>query len=161
MGRKTWVKPMTLVQKFEANETVANNCFLIACQSNVGNPSNPPAPEFGWKKKEGHYTDYDGPLETCTMPSKFSHGNCYIASNNIFNIDGGNISFVRENGGASGDYYGVDSWTDVDKNNKVSVGDIVYWHNSDIKSGFFYRYGDRWNHWGEVQAVNPEKPCQS
>lgn len=160
MERKNWVKPMTLVQKFEANETVANNCFLIACQSNVGNPNNPPAPEFGWEKKEGRYTSYGIGGETYWQtPSEFGHGNCYIASNNIFNIDGGNISFVRENGGASGDFYGVDSWTDVDGDKKVSEGDIVYWYNTSI--GSFWRAGDRWNHWGEVKAVNPDKPCQS
>lgn len=33
MERKTWVKPMTLVQKFEANETVAaTQCWYINCE---------------------------------------------------------------------------------------------------------------------------------
>lgn len=32
MERKTWVKPMTLVQKFEANEPVAaESCWKISC----------------------------------------------------------------------------------------------------------------------------------
>lgn len=161
MKRTTWVKPMTLVQQFEANETVANNCFSIACQSNVGNPNNPPAPKFGWKKEEGRYTSYsdDGGVYW-EKPSGFAHGNCYTASNNVFNIDGGNISFVREIGGASGEYRGVDSWTDVDGDKKVSDGDIVYWYNTSIGEHVVLA-GDRWNHWGEVKAVDPGNPNRS
>lgn len=38
MGRKTWVKPMTLVQKFEANESVAadTQCWYVACEYKYG-----------------------------------------------------------------------------------------------------------------------------
>lgn len=34
MGRTTWVKPMTVVQKFEANESVAadTQCWRVACE---------------------------------------------------------------------------------------------------------------------------------
>ena len=36
MAKKTWVKPMTLVQKFEANETVAA-CWGVACNTGAAN----------------------------------------------------------------------------------------------------------------------------
>lgn len=33
MGKKTWVKPVTLVQKFEANESVAADpCWHVTCE---------------------------------------------------------------------------------------------------------------------------------
>lgn len=161
MERKNWVKPMTLVQKFEANETVANNCFLIACESKATHDTDSNAPGNLWKKPEGHYLSGYGwdSAHYVGKPDEFGHGNCQTASNNIFNIDGGNISFEREINGASGDFYGVDGWSDEDQNDVISVGDIVYWYNTDISK--IWRVGDRWNHWGHVVAVDPNHPCQS
>lgn len=162
MVRAAWVKPMTLVQKFEANETVAANtqCFLIGCESNASSSQGPGSPEFGWNKEEGSYTSYDIFGEVYWgKPDGFAHGTCHTASNNVFSIDGGNIKFIEETNGAN-NIVGLDSWTDVDNNNVVSVGDVVYWYTSDIGRSVV-RAGWRWNHWGHVEAVDPVHPNRS
>ena len=159
MVRSAWVKPMTLVQKFEANEAVANNCFLIACESKATNSTGSGAPGDLWNEGEGYYSAYDSPFQT--GPNKhpsFKHENCGTASNNVFNINGGSIEFVQEIGGADG-LHGVDGWSDEDHNDVISDGDIVYWHSSNLSGP--WSAGTRWNHWGTVTAVDPNYPNRS
>lgn len=47
MAKKTWVQPMTLVQKFEANETVAaEQCWYVGC--NTGWANSIEREQFTW-----------------------------------------------------------------------------------------------------------------
>lgn len=59
MVRSAWVKPMTLVQKFEANEAVAaETCWYVECEGNYTGELL----AHGACKKKGNYTfkDTDG-----------------------------------------------------------------------------------------------------
>lgn len=59
MVRATWVKPMTLVQKFEANEAVAaETCWYVECEGNYTGQLL----AHGACGKKGNYTfkDTDG-----------------------------------------------------------------------------------------------------
>lgn len=50
---------------------------------------------------------------------------------------------------------GIDSWTDTNGNNKLDVGEVIYWHtlSNDGKR--------RWNHCGTLQQADPDRPNHS
>lgn len=153
MERKTWVMPMTLVQKFEANETVAaTQCFAIKCVQNTYRSQWNPAfdyntvsnaPENPWHQSE-----------STGIPGFNHEGTCHTnPEKNIFQVDGSSIVFISEDGLPGG----LDAWIDVDNNDTVNEGDRIYWH-TDGKMGL---QSATWNHWGEVASVDPSRPLHS
>lgn len=158
MKRKTWVMPMTLVQKFEANETVAAaQCYSIACKNNTymnvawdkNEVSN--APENGWNGNEGRLQSPWG------LKEGFNHnGACRDARNNVFRVDGDNIEFLLEHSSQGDISGGFDSWVDTG-NDGFGAGDRVYWHTTGEQA----LVPMRWNHWGEVVNVDPSRPLHS
>lgn len=143
MSKKLWIQPMTLVQKFEANETVASQCFQIKCESyttyydmvDESNPEDYPK----WESGQNH----GGAIW-------FAHNKCHEFGDTVLEYGDDYVSFVSEKGGNPGH---VDSWIDVNKNNKVDVGDRVYWYT---KQALY-----KWNHWGTIASVDPIHPNRS
>ena len=159
MGRKTWVMPMTVVQKFEANEAVAaTQCFQVACESDTtvshnGNPGDPCAPMQPWEKREGNYNLFGWFMGYAT----FYHDNCKTASNNIFRVEDGKFTYIDETGGSASDG-GFTHWEDVNNNNIVDSKDVLYWWNQgNTSSG----QPTVWNHWGYVTTTDPKHPLRS
>ena len=160
MGRTTWVKPMTLVQKFEANEAVAaTQCFQVACQSDTtishnGNPGDPCAPMQPWEKREGNYNLFGWFMGYAS----FYHDNCLAASNNVFNVENGNIiTYIDESGGSATEG-GFTHWQDVNENKVVDSGDVLYWWNQGNTSA---GQPTVWNHWGTVITQDSSRPLHS
>lgn len=160
MERKTWAKPMTLVQKFEANETVAaNSCFLIACKSDAtyshGGIGDTCAPQpAAWTHPEGYF---DSAAIEGDKHLWFSHSNCRDASRNIFRISGNEITYLYEAGGIA-DRGGVDGWKDMNDDGKLGAGDVVYWYGINDET---WTTGTRWNHWGNLEAIDPNRKNMS
>lgn len=163
MGRKTWVKPMTLVQKFEANEAVAaTQCYEIACESDVNywnqglsDPIKINAPRFGWCSNEG-FSNGDNAGKGRNLPMDFNHDNeCKIASKNIFRVEGNEIEFLGEYS-AGGFISGAVCGKDLGADGVLGAGDIIYWHTD---GGAFNSI--RWNHWGRLQPISNDHPLRS
>lgn len=161
MGRKTWVKPMTLVQKFEANEPVAAaNCYSVACSNDTycddhwlwinKTETNSPYGNL-WVKKEG---TVDGGLGA-SLPLGFNHkGTCSHAENNTFRIDGMSVEFINEI--QDGDILsgGFDNKVDVNNDGVIGPGDVIYWHTTVSPA-------IRYNHWGYVEPLDLSRPNHS
>lgn len=152
MGRKTWVKPMTLVQKFEANEAVAaEQCFQVVCQSqttcyNYSATMNPDEGFNPWHQKEAFHLD----------PVNGKHDGCKKESDNVFYFDGEHLSFY----GNSGQVGNGEIDTIIDANNSGILGDAgdrVYWHTTEKIGAFTFV----WNHWGKIDALVPGHPLRS
>lgn len=154
MERKNWIKPMTLVQKFEANEAVAL-CWEVACKNdtyydglawNTKKDSNAPRDEWHfWKHSESINGEF--------IP--FEHSDCNTASNNLFAEDNGNIIFKGEV--AHDVRGGFEGWVDVDGSESITPKDRIYWYSQKKVGLIWYT----WNHWGEVSAVNIDHPNRS
>lgn len=166
MGRKTWVKPMTLVQKFEANEPVAaiGQCYQILCKSDAKAGffviTDSGAPEYHWSRKEGYF---DSVSIEGGFRASFKHDQCKkSASNNVFNVDVTNpsnpiITYVTEVGG-NADEGAFEHWLDYSGDGKFGQGDIIYWTNVIKETP---TTGMRYNHWGEVASVDSSRPLHS
>lgn len=157
MERKTWVKPMTLVQKFEANEAVAaDQCFEISCGSNTrggafgtikGSPDNPIEDGWPWKNRENFIGLVD---------DKASHKGCKDPSDNIFNFDGTTLTFYGNSGQVGNGE--IDDIIDANKDGiEGNAGDRVYWHTTEDYLGQTML----WNHWGTLVAISDGHPLRS
>lgn len=161
MGRKTWVKPMTLVQQFEANEAVAaEQCYGVACVSKteyktpVWESIIDESPHgWHWERNNGSGDGLNGGLKS-DLPGGCHHrGACSHAENNIFRIDGMNVVFVEENQSGNALDGGWDDSLDLNNNGVIDKGDVIYWHTTKDT----YRY----NHYGYVDALDPSRPLHS
>lgn len=147
MVREAWVKPMTLVQKFEANEAVTA-CLQVACKSGTYG-------EYQWyggievKGKTYHPAELDGQnpwgrgealgTTAFTMTSHDERG-CHDASNSGVVIDSnGVISFT---GNAR-----LCSHKDSDGDGLADVGERIYWYE-DYKD---LSIDINFNHWGTIE----------
>lgn len=141
MVRATWVKPMTLVQKFEANEAVTA-CLQIVCQSDTycsgqihhGEDHSPADDSPKWETGE----DY----KSSAMYN--AHSACKTPSNNSFSFDTGVAVFTGDGG--------IDSI--IDASNDGIYGnedDRVYWHSTVPNRVMFWDVYVKLNHWGTVE----------
>lgn len=163
MGRTTWVKPMTLVQKFEANEPVAATglCFEIECESDTrggafgsikGETNHPEEDGWPWKNSE-----YFAGLIGSSIDKKATHDGCHTASNNIFHFDGTTLTFVGDSGEIGNGM--IDDIIDANNSGiKGDAGDRVYWHTTEP-----YVAGQTmlWNHWGYLRPISTDHPLRS
>lgn len=163
MGRTTWVKPMTLVQKFEANEPVAAaECYEIACESTVKYDfgaaiTNKDIPYNGpngmmWGAHEGYIEGNIGKVSS--LPPSFEHNKngCKTASHNVFRIEGNEITFLLEYNGDR-EITGDVDWRDLGSDGVLGTGDVVYWYTE--------KGAVRWNHWGRLQPISNDHPLRS
>lgn len=148
MFRSAWVKPMTLVQKFEANEAVTA-CLQVTCKSDTyGEYSWFPA-GFEIKGLTNHPAESDGQNpwgrdewlgSIATNEWAHSNNRCKDPNNSgVIISDDGHISF------SDGCWLALH--VDSDGDNLADVGERIYWC-ADQKSGI-YTY--KLNHWGTVE----------
>lgn len=136
--KKQWMEPRILVQAFAPNEYVST-CWKVACSNNTTKDHQQSNAPYGdlWSNPEG---PYDNP---------FSHeGDCSKAENNYFSVNANNdIVFEFEKSSEQGNLTGgYDAWVDVNENDKVDTGDVIYWFTQNLVRV--------WNHWGYVQSVD-------
>lgn len=148
MVREAWVKPMTLVQKFEANEAIAAEpCWDVICKSNgyhkwpdgtvkTNNANHP--------EKWGSYEEF---LGTPGTTNDSGHYNCDDAGHNQFSFDinSGTVTFLGENGGSSD---GVVTGVYDNGDGVLGLGDEVYWVTQGY-NGLAVRVLT-WTHWGVI-----------
>lgn len=134
MGRTTWVKPMTLVQKFEANEPVAadTQCWYVACEYKWG------APGLGGDGLEAH-TD------------------CHDASNQVLidNTGDGIPDIMKEVN------HNVECilYSDSSYNNRINPSDIDPTSGATI---YWISYlGVPYHHHGTIQQASTDHPNRS
>ena len=131
MGRTTWVKPMTLVHEFEANEAVAaTQCWRVACE------------------RPGGYF-HKGLLEI--------HNPCKdIDSQWLYDEDGdGSPDKMIELGhDEECTVYADENYTQLLPLEEIipTSGMTIYWINS---------YGMKYHHKGTVQPASEEHPNRS
>lgn len=155
MERKTWVKPMTLVQKFEANETVAaQQCYGIRCNINAANDLEgdkwPQNPSFGWGQV--WHTD-----EGCGAEN----------SHVLIDTNGDKIADIMREESGKGNY-ACNLFTNADYNQPAAgvpleAGTTVYWTTivSEQQWGWGV-WGDRtYHHQGTVTQTVPGHPNRS
>lgn len=154
MERKTWAKPMTLVQKFEANETVAaTQCYRVACDvSDSATWENALGTyDFGWE-----YYDY-----------KVWHDNkgCQNINNQYIQVTNGTVQMIENSAEVrSCVFYTDDKYATQTANPILAAGEYVYWTTSKQIEGRFLWSKDKtaiWHHKGEIQLAAPNHPNQS
>ena len=140
---KKWEKPVTVVEKFEANEYVAA-CFKLAC----GRGSDPSLP-YGAYWERGERGDVShSPIGT---PNTCGDAN----ANRVITDDGGFFQSVGDLNGEQGWLNGgLDYVLQRDGNGTVDPNDVIFWHTNASD-------GRRWNHWGIVQQEDPNHPNHS
>lgn len=146
MMKKMWNEPSIMVQEFEPNEYVAA-CYQLACQRG---PSNILTYGSYWQRDEQGNVSHSaaGTPDTCADPS----------ANRVITSDGGTFSSIGELNGEQGWLNGgLDYIMQMDGNNTVDPGDVIFWH-TEAGSGWNKR---RWNHWGVVQQEDPNHPNHS
>lgn len=146
MVRATWVKPMTLVQKFEANEAVTS-CLQLVCKSetygnnawSVNGKTNHPATIDGedpWGRPE-----YLGTYSVFHAEKYHTKDICHVAGNDGIILENGTIEFT-------GDRW-LAKHVDVNENGKVDAPDRVYWCENSGATSLY-----KWNHWGTVEMTS-------
>lgn len=133
MGRKTWVKPMTLVQKLEANESVAaTQCWNVACQRPWEKPH--------WWAGEGWY-DPPG----AEPVQEHSKNICGVITNQVLrDTDGDNVvdqMLEYGNGTKVCTLYADESYSTVISPSEVDPksGEVIYWTNEYLAQTYFHK----------------------
>lgn len=162
MERKTWVKPMTLVQKFEANETVAL-CWGVGCDTELANASN----SYDSTHPQWHPNDpahwYNGGKGY--LPR---HGTCGNSSNQYFKDTNGDsivdTLFERSANGAELQctIYSDGNYTTPIDASGVQPGDTIYW-TSTGSTGLQWLAPETatWHHVGTTFDTVPGHPNRS
>lgn len=146
MKKKMWREPSVEVQEFVPNEYVAA-CFKLACQRG---PENSLTYGSHWDSHERGDVSHSaiGTPNTCGDAS----------ANRVITDDGGVFQSVGEFNGEQGWLNGgLDEILQMDGNNTVDPGDVIFWHTN--ASGKFDNR--KWNHWGVVQQQDPSHPNHS
>lgn len=144
--KSRYMKPVLAVQNFVPNEYVAA-CFELACGR--GSDSSFPYGRY-WDDPERGDVSHSpiGTPNTCGD----------AGANRVITDDGGLFQSVGELNGEQGWLNGgLDYISQMDGNNTVDPGDVIFWHTE--ASG---RHDNRrWNHWGVVQQQDPDHPNHS
>lgn len=155
MERKTWVMPMTLVQKFEANETVSA-CWGVACNTTV---SNQYEKDHGneylqmWMPNYKYYISHDA--NDCG-----AIGNQYVIDEDLHDgvppvmyeyVDGNRLPCTF-----------TDSAFNPTQITTVTSGQTIYWITSqEIKDGWPWpSQTATWHHQGQA-VIDPRHPNRS
>lgn len=138
---KSWVKPVTEVQKFEANEYVAA-CWGVGCDVKWSND---------YEKRQG---DYDNGVT-------HSSAHCGNSSNQVIfddNNDGIADRMIETGTDGLGNLACRIYWDENYKNprsvSSVNIGDVIYWTTRAAD-------GRTWNHKGTVFATAEGHPNRS
>lgn len=146
MMKKNREMPKTVVQRFEPNEYVAA-CYMLACGR--GPEDNL---EYGshWESPE------QGNVSHSALGTRHTCGDA--SANRVITSEGGIFESVGELNGEQGWLNGgFDEILQMDGNNTVDPGDVIFWHTN--ASG--WNDNRKWNHWGVVQQQDPDHPNHS
>ena len=144
--KRAYKTPMACAEEFMPNEYVAA-CFKLACHRGS---EGQPYPSSYWKSGErGNVTHSPiGTPDTCGDAS----------ANRVITDDGGLFQSVGEFNGEQGWLNGgFDYVLQMDGNNTIDPGDVIFWHTNASGSGD----NRKWNHWGVVQQQDPNHPNHS
>lgn len=144
--KRAYETPVACAEEFMPNEYVAA-CFQLAC-GRGSDPSLPYGSHWGSSERGDVSHSTIGTPDTCGDAS----------ANRVITDDGGVFQSVGEYNGQQGWLNGgLDYILQMDGNNTVDPGDVIFWHTN--ASG----WGDRrkWNHWGVVQQQDPSHPNHS
>lgn len=138
---KSWVKPVTEVQKFEANEYVAA-CWGVGCDVNWSND---------YEKRQGDYGN--------GVTHDSAH--CGNSSNQVifdYNDDGTADAMIETGTDGLGNLnctiFSDPSYSQKRDVSTVKVGDVIYWTTQAAD-------GRTWNHMGTVFATAAGHPNRS
>ena len=138
---KSWVKPVTEVQKFEANEYVAA-CWGVGCDVSWSND---------YEKRQGDY--WNGVTH--------DSAHCGNSSNQVifdYNDDGTADAMIETGTDGLGDLnctiFSDPSYSQERDVSTVKVGDVIYWTTRAAD-------GRTWNHKGTVFATAAGHPNRS
>lgn len=130
MERKTWVMPMTLVQKFDANEVVAL-CWGVGCDTDLANASN----SYDSTHPQWHPDD-PGHVNNWGKGYLPRHGTCGNSSNQYFKDTNGDgaVDALYERA-ADGTELLCEIYSDASYTNTISVENVqpnstIYWTSS-------------------------------
>lgn len=147
MERKTWVMPMTLVQKFEANEAVSA-CWGVACDTETAN------------RWQGSYLPWWQPVSA----TKHSASECGDFTHQVLRDtnDDGTVDEMIEtrDGGLYCTLYSDDSYKQTISPSVVSpeTTEMIFWTTTkEVSPGIHYT----WHHRGTVEASDPKHPNRS
>lgn len=155
MGRKTWVKPMTLVQKFEANEAVAA-CWSVGCNTEAAN---------NYEKSIGKYEIWYAGIHMGDV--RHDAEDCGNSSNQfITDVAGDGIAPIMyetsEGQNLPCKFYTDGTYTtEVGSDFEVSPGQTVYWTTSGTFKWGLYKVDVDWHHQGRVEESYPGHPLRS
>lgn len=151
---KTWVKPMTLVQKFEANEAVAaQQCYGINCNIDVANAIEKERFKgngVSWRIAE-HSADGCGAYD----------------SHLIIDTDGNGVPDLMRESSGKGEFdctiYTDDSYTTSIDISQVSLepGTTIYWTTEDWLVGNLIGHNTVWHHQGTIYSTVEGHPNRS
>ena len=141
MERKTWVMPMTLVQKFEANETVAQ-CYYIGCDTGAANAWEERNHGW-WEIKPNHQSDECGNKYQQIFKDTDGDG----LPDKMFEERGSIWGTLEVTGVYSDENYSV-----IQDISKIQEGQRIYWIT---KAAYTY------HHQGNAVAVDDGHPNRS
>lgn len=155
MERKTWVKPMTLVQKFEANETVAA-CWSVGCSTGAADDYEKSIGNYdiwywGW-----HMGKVEHSIDGCGNPSHQFISD--VAGDGKAPI----MYEFTDNVRRDCKFYTDGTYkTEVSSDFEVSLGQTVYWTTSGVLESGLYKVPVDWHHQGTVNQTVPGHPNRS
>ena len=144
--KRKYERPIAYEEAFIADQYVVA-CYYLACERETRRdlviPSKWERPQYG--PDTSHANGYK--KNSCTDPSANR-----VVSDSGF-LHGSEVGeYNWKQGWITG---GIDSWTDTNGNNKLDVGEVIYWHtlSNDGKR--------RWNHCDTLQQADPDRPNHS
>lgn len=144
--KRVYENPVAYEESFVANEYVAA-CYYLACERGAKGVN--PYQQNKWGENE---------FGSDIRHERSMAGTCSDKTANRVISDTGFLKasqvgeYNKDQGWITG---GIDNWDDTNHNNKLDVGEIIYWHT--------YNSGKsrRWNHWGTLQQADPKHPNHS
>lgn len=156
MERKTWVMPMTLVQKFEANESVAaTNCWAVGCDTVAANALE--------KSSFPQYAPSD-PAHWFPYYSEHGADSCGVSTHQFVRDIDGNGTPDKMYELKNGQELECSVFTDPSYTNPITVssikpGQTIYWTTVMDVGGLLKR--QTWHHQGKVELTYPSHPNRS
>lgn len=144
--KNVYEMPMAYAESFAANEYVAA-CYFLACERGIKGVSMDQ--QNKWSENE---FGYDIRHES-SMAGTCSDRNANRVISDTGFLDASQVGeYNKDQGWING---GIDTWDDTNHNNKLDVGEVIFWHT--------YNKGKsrRWNHWGTLQSEDSNHPNHS
>ena len=162
MGRTTWVKPMTLVQQFEANEYVASSCWGVGCDTDAANTWESGHPQWNESADPGHWNNWGKGYIAYHDPSS-----CGVVSHQFLKDIDGDGSPDKMYELKDGEELECAVFSDPNYSNQIGVESIIpgmtiYWTTvAETGKPLPNPVTATWHHVGTVEATYPGHPLRS